>query len=78
MSNGEVLSFKYKGWISVAKSYTLKDPVQEMGVKLIRQAAAKTAEKAGDGTTTSTLRPSREMVKTGLTSFSTRCECNRN
>lgn len=63
-SNGEVLSTK--DGISVAKSITLKDPVQEMGVKLIRQAAAKTAEKAGDGTTTSTLL-AREMVKTGLT-----------
>jgi len=62
-SNGEVLSTK--DGISVAKSIALKDPVQEMGVKLIRQAAAKTAEKAGDGTTTSTLL-AREMVKNGL------------
>ena len=62
-SNGEVMSTK--DGISVAKSITLKDPIQEMGVKLIRQAAAKTAEKAGDGTTTSTLL-AREMVKNGL------------
>ena len=62
--NGETVSSK--DGISVAKSITLKDPIEEMGVKLIRQAASKTAEKAGDGTTTSTLL-AREMVKTGLT-----------
>ncbi len=62
--NGEYLSTK--DGISVAQSIKLKDPIQEMGVNLIRQAASKTAEKAGDGTTTSTLL-AREMVKEGLT-----------
>ncbi len=64
VSNGEVLSTK--DGISIARSIKLKDPIQEMGVNLIRQAASKTAEKAGDGTTTSTLL-AREMVKEGLT-----------
>ena len=63
MSNGEVVSTK--DGISIARSITLKDPIEEMGVNLIRQAASKTAEKAGDGTTTSTLL-AREMVKNGL------------
>lgn len=66
ISNGEVASTK--DGISIAKSIKLKDPIEDMGVNLIRQAASKTAEKAGDGTTTSTLL-AREMVKAGLTSL---------
>ena len=54
-----------KDGVSVAKSIVLKDPTQELGVQLVKQAAIKTAEKAGDGTTTSTLL-AREMVKAGL------------
>jgi len=54
-----------KDGVTVAKSITLKNPTQELGVQLVKQAAIKTAEKAGDGTTTSTLL-AREMVKAGL------------
>ena len=54
-----------KDGVTVAKSITLKNPEQELGVQLVKQAAIKTAEKAGDGTTTSTLL-AREMVKAGL------------
>jgi chaperonin GroEL len=54
-----------KDGVTVAKSITLKDPTQELGVQMVKQAAIKTAEKAGDGTTTSTLL-AREMVKEGL------------
>ena len=54
-----------KDGVTVAKSITLKDPNQELGVQLVKQAAIKTAEKAGDGTTTSTLL-AREMIKAGL------------
>ena len=54
-----------KDGVTVAKSITLSDPEQELGVQLVKQAAIKTAEKAGDGTTTSTLL-AREMVKAGL------------
>jgi chaperonin GroEL len=57
-----------KDGVSVAKSITLKNPTQELGVQLVKQAAIKTAEKAGDGTTTSTLL-AREMVKAGLTAL---------
>ena len=42
-----------------------QNPEQELGVQLVKQAAIQTAEKAGDGTTTSTLL-AREMVKAGL------------
>ena len=54
-----------KDGVSVAKSITLSDPEKELGVQLLKQAAVKTAEKAGDGTTTSTLL-AREMIKGGL------------
>jgi len=60
---GGVLSTK--DGVSVAKSITLKDPEQDLGAQLVKQAAIKTAEKAGDGTTTSTLL-AREMIKAGL------------
>lgn len=44
-----------KDGVSVAKAITLEDPVENMGVQLIRQSSLKTADQAGDGTTTSTL-----------------------
>ena len=57
-----------KDGVTVAKSISLADPEQELGVQLVKQAAIQTAEKAGDGTTTSTLL-AREMVKAGLTAL---------
>ncbi len=57
-----------KDGVTVAKSISLKDPNQELGVQLVKQAAIKTAEKAGDGTTTSTLL-AREMIKAGLSAL---------
>ena len=54
-----------KDGVTVAKNVDLKDPVEETGVQLVKQAAIKTADKAGDGTTTSTLL-AREMIKLGL------------
>jgi len=54
-----------KDGVTVAKSITLEDPIEELGVQLVKQAAIKTADNAGDGTTTSTLL-AREMAKQGL------------
>jgi len=54
-----------KDGVTVAKSISLEDPTEELGVQMLKQAAIKTADKAGDGTTTSTLL-AREMVKAGL------------
>ena len=54
-----------KDGVTVAKSISLKDPVEETGVRLVKQAAIKTADKAGDGTTTSTLLAS-EMIQESL------------
>ena len=41
--------------VSVAKEIELKDPFENMGAQLIKEAASKTNDTAGDGTTTSTL-----------------------
>ena len=65
ISNPQGAPQSTKDGVTVAKSITLSDPNQELGVQLVKQAAIKTAEKAGDGTTTSTLL-AREMVKAGL------------
>tara|TARA_Y100000592_G_scaffold19029_1_gene29133 strand:- start:430 stop:2052 length:1623 start_codon:yes stop_codon:yes gene_type:complete len=54
-----------KDGVTVAKHISLKDPVENLGVNLVRDASIKTADKAGDGTTTSTLL-AREMIKDGL------------
>ena len=54
-----------KDGVTVAKSISLSDNVEETGVSLVKQAAIQTANLAGDGTTTSTLL-AREMVKAGL------------
>ena len=44
-----------KDGVTVAKSIELKDKVENLGAQIVKQAAIKTAEQAGDGTTTSTL-----------------------
>lgn len=54
-----------KDGVTVAKSVSLEDPIEELGVQMVKQAAIKTANSAGDGTTTATLL-AREMVKAGL------------
>ena len=65
IANQQGIPQSTKDGVTVAKSIFLKDPNQELGVQLVKQAAVKTAEKAGDGTTTSTLL-AREMIKGGL------------
>jgi chaperonin GroEL len=44
-----------KDGVTVAKSITLKDPIENIGAEIIKQAAIKSANTAGDGTTTTTL-----------------------
>ncbi len=41
--------------VSVAKEISLPDPFENMGAQLVKEAASKTNEAAGDGTTTATL-----------------------
>jgi chaperonin GroEL len=65
VENGMVVSTK--DGVSVAKTISeLEDPIENLGAQLVKQAAIKTADHAGDGTTTSTLL-ARELVKGGLT-----------
>ena len=44
-----------KDGVTVANSITLKDPLENIGATLIKQAAQKTVKDAGDGTTTATV-----------------------
>ncbi|PSC70609.1 chaperonin 60B2 [Micractinium conductrix] len=41
--------------VTVAREVELEDPVENIGAKLVRQAAARTNDLAGDGTTTATI-----------------------
>ena len=51
--------------VSVAKEIELEDPFENMGAQLVKEAASKTNDVAGDGTTTSTLL-ARSIVNYGL------------
>jgi chaperonin GroEL len=51
--------------VTIAKEIELEDHVENTGVALIRQAASKTNDSAGDGTTTATVL-AHAMVKEGL------------
>ena len=53
-----------KDGVTVAKAIKLEDTVENTGAQMVKQAAIKTAEQAGDGTTTSTLL-AREIVNAG-------------
>jgi chaperonin GroEL len=44
-----------KDGVTVAKEIELEDPWENMGAQMIREAASKTSETAGDGTTTATI-----------------------
>ena len=46
-----------KDGVSVAKEIELKDPIENMGAQLVKEVASKTADQAGDGTTTATTIP---------------------
>ncbi len=49
--------------VSVAKEITLEDPFENMGAQLVKEAASKTNDVAGDGTTTATLLAQQLVVK---------------
>jgi chaperonin GroEL len=54
-----------KDGVTVAKEIELKDPVQNMGAQMLKEVASKTADQAGDGTTTATVL-AQAIVKAGL------------
>src|SRR3990167_3847689 len=51
--------------VTVAKEIDLEDPFENMGAQLVKEAASKTNDVAGDGTTTATLL-TQSMVNSGL------------
>ena len=54
-----------KDGVTVAKDIELEDPVQNMGAQLVKEVASKTADIAGDGTTTATVL-AQAMVNAGF------------
>ncbi|MEY4330917.1 MAG: hypothetical protein RL609_1665 [Bacteroidota bacterium] len=54
-----------KDGVSVAKEIELKDPIENMGAQMLKEVASKTADIAGDGTTTATVL-AQAIVGTGL------------
>jgi chaperonin GroEL len=44
-----------KDGVSVAREIELPDPIENMGAQLVKEVASKTADQAGDGTTTATV-----------------------
>jgi chaperonin GroEL len=54
-----------KDGVTVAKEIELKDPVENMGAQMLKEVASKTADIAGDGTTTATVL-AQAIVTTGL------------
>jgi chaperonin GroEL len=54
-----------KDGVTVAKDIELEDPVQNMGAQLVKEVASKTADIAGDGTTTATVL-AQAMVNAGM------------
>ncbi len=54
-----------KDGVSVAKEVELKDPIENMGAQMVKEVASKTADIAGDGTTTATVL-AQAIVTSGL------------
>lgn len=54
-----------KDGVSVAKEVQLKDPFENMGAQMVKEVASKTADIAGDGTTTATIL-AQAIYKNGL------------
>jgi chaperonin GroEL len=57
-----------KDGVTVAKAVELEDKIENIGAQLVKQASIKTADGAGDGTTTSTLLAS-EIYNSGIDSI---------
>ena len=54
-----------KDGVTVAKEIQLEDKLQNMGAQMVKEVASKTADKAGDGTTTATVL-AQSIVKEGM------------
>src|SRR6201998_1312607 len=56
-----------KDGVTVAKEIELKDPIENMGAQMLKEVASKTADIAGDGTTTATVL-AQSIISEGLKS----------
>ena len=56
-----------KDGVTVAKEIELSDAVENMGAQMVKEVASKTADQAGDGTTTATIL-AQSIINTGLKS----------
>ena len=54
-----------KDGVTVAKEIILKDPLENMGAQMVKEVASRTADDAGDGTTTATVL-AQSIVKEGM------------
>jgi chaperonin GroEL len=65
-----------KDGVTVAKSVDLVDPVENLAVRMMKEAAERTATSAGDGTTTAIVL-TEALVTTGSSLFSENLSLNR-
>ena len=61
-----------KDGVTVAKEIELKDPIENMGAQMVKEVASKTADTAGDGTTTATVL-AQAIYREGLKSVTAGC-----
>ncbi|MCI0629432.1 MAG: chaperonin GroEL [Phycisphaerales bacterium] len=64
-----------KDGVTVAEEIELRDKVENMGAQLVKQAASKTSEDAGDGTTTATVL-AEALFKAGLKHITSGVDAN--
>src|SRR5690349_873626 len=64
-----------KDGVTVAEEIELRDKVENMGAQLVKQAASKTSEDAGDGTTTATVL-AEALFKAGLKQITAGVDAN--
>src|SRR6201996_2638623 len=62
-----------KDGVSVAEEIELSDPVENMGAQLVKEAASKTSDVAGDGTTTATVL-AEAVFREGLKAIAAGCD----
>lgn len=65
LNRGYNLPYVTKDGVTVARAYETNDTVKGMGAMLVKMAAAKTCDEAGDGTTTTVLL-AREIIEKGI------------
>ena len=65
-----------KDGVTVAEEIELRDPTENLGAKLVKEAASKTSDKAGDGTTTSTVL-AEALFKEGLRRVAAGADANK-